>query len=523
MSDVVIKVENLTKEYRLGVINHGTLAKDLQAWWAHKRGKDDPNSPLTTNKGSLATDSVLRTPNTEKAPSQTLAPKGEGLKTSHQSSPRLRQAGTLRPTDSEHRKNNSKEKSVPSEARSVANNSINDLSVSSETRSVAKDSINDLSVSSETRSVAENEKIYALKDINFEVRQGEVLGIIGANGAGKSTLLKILSRVTTPTSGCVKIKGRIGSLLEVGTGFHPELTGRENIYLNGVILGMKRWEIDKKLDEIIDFSGVERFIDTPVKRYSSGMYVRLAFAVAAHLDPEILVVDEVLAVGDAEFQKKCLGKMGDISKKEGRTVLFVSHNMGAVRQLCDRGILIKKGEILSIGHINKVIDEYQSDLFKVNKSFILFDKPENNKGVYLSDIKLENEKGEQSNSFLAGDVWSCKLRIVFQKDISSFVAAIGILSIDNISIHTTYTEPENYSKGFYEFTFKQEYLLLAPGKYRLVAGLSKGSSSSIIQQINDACFIEVLPYSEKIKYALSLGGGKVLNKMTVDINNLKRF
>ncbi|NDE05100.1 MAG: ABC transporter ATP-binding protein, partial [Flavobacteriia bacterium] len=176
--------------------------------------------------------------------------------------------------------------------------------------------------------------VYSLQDINFEINQGDAVGIIGRNGAGKSTLLKILSRVTTPTTGKINIKGRVASLLEVGTGFHPELTGRENIYLNGAILGMRKREIDRKLDEIIDFSGVERYIDTPVKRYSSGMYVRLAFAVAAHLESEILIVDEVLAVGDAEFQKKCLGKMGEVSKGEGRTVLFVSHNMGAVSKLC---------------------------------------------------------------------------------------------------------------------------------------------------------------------------------------------
>ena len=260
MSDTVIKVENISKFYQLGLINHGTLAKDLQGWWAKIRGKEDPNSRISM----------------------------------------------------------------------VSNKNAN----------------------------ADTDFIYALKDVSFDVKQGEVLGIIGANGAGKSTLLKILSRVTSPTSGCIKIKGRIGSLLEVGTGFHPELTGRENIYLNGAILGMRKHEIDRKLDEIIDFSGVEKFIDTPVKRYSSGMYVRLAFAVAAHLDPEILVVDEVLAVGDADFQKKCLGKMDDVSKKEGRTVLFVSHNMAAVRQLCTRGILLRNGELVFGGGTEDCINEY---------------------------------------------------------------------------------------------------------------------------------------------------------------------
>lgn len=200
--------------------------------------------------------------------------------------------------------------------------------------------------------------VWALKDINFEVEQGDVLGIIGKNGAGKSTLLKILSKVTSPSTGSIKAKGRIASLLEVGTGFHPELTGRENIYMNGAIMGMSKAEISSKLDEIIDFSGCERYIDTPVKRYSSGMTVRLGFAIAAHLDPEILVVDEVLAVGDAEFQKKAIGKMQDVSKGEGRTVLFVSHNLGAVRTLCTKGIVLENGEIVYTGTADASVNDY---------------------------------------------------------------------------------------------------------------------------------------------------------------------
>ena len=202
------------------------------------------------------------------------------------------------------------------------------------------------------------EEFWALKDVSFQVKRGEVVGIIGRNGAGKSTLLKILSRITEPTTGRVRLKGRVASLLEVGTGFHPELTGRENIYLNGAVLGMMRQEIDRKFDEIVAFAEVEKFLDTPVKRYSSGMYVRLAFAVAAHLESEILIVDEVLAVGDAEFQKKCLGKMGEVSKGEGRTVLFVSHNMSAIRTLCNYGILMNKGQIHSLGSIENVISDY---------------------------------------------------------------------------------------------------------------------------------------------------------------------
>jgi lipopolysaccharide transport system ATP-binding protein len=207
-------------------------------------------------------------------------------------------------------------------------------------------------------SKGESDYVWSLRDINFEIEQGDAVGIIGRNGAGKSTLLKLLSKVTKPTTGSFKVNGRIASLLEVGTGFNPEMTGRENIYLNGAILGMRRYEITRKLDEIIAFSGVERYIDTPVKRYSSGMYVRLAFAVAAHLESEILIVDEVLAVGDAEFQKKCLGKMGDVSKSEGRTVLFVSHNMTAVETLCNKAIFLHQGRIGNTGTPNEMIKYY---------------------------------------------------------------------------------------------------------------------------------------------------------------------
>jgi lipopolysaccharide transport system ATP-binding protein len=209
---------------------------------------------------------------------------------------------------------------------------------------------------------AQSEAFWALKDVSFDVNQGEVVGIIGRNGAGKSTLLKILSRIVRPTSGEVIIRGRVGSLLEVGTGFHPELTGRENIFMNGAVLGMKRSEIVRKFDEIVAFAEVEKFLDTPVKFYSSGMYVRLAFAVAAHLEPEILIVDEVLAVGDAAFQKKCLGKMGDVAEKEGRTVLFVSHNMGAVEKLCENGIFLRQGQIMFTGNKSETITQYLSSV-----------------------------------------------------------------------------------------------------------------------------------------------------------------
>ncbi len=232
--------------------------------------------------------------------------------------------------------------------------------------------------------------VWALKNINFEVKQGEVLGIIGKNGAGKSTLLKILSRVTGPTVGDIKVKGRIASLLEVGTGFHPELSGRENIFLNGAILGMTKSEIRSKFDEIVDFSGVERYIDTPVKHYSSGMYVRLAFAVAAHLEPEILIVDEVLAVGDAEFQKKCLGKMKDVSG-QGRTVLFVSHNMAAVKNLCNRGILLDKGGIVCDGNIEEVMSKYSTNAEFVNSDLSGISKRLGVGEIKFSKINVRSE------------------------------------------------------------------------------------------------------------------------------------
>ncbi|MFD2288822.1 ATP-binding cassette domain-containing protein [Pedobacter petrophilus] len=229
--------------------------------------------------------------------------------------------------------------------------------------------------------------VWSLKDINFEIEQGDAVGIIGRNGAGKSTLLKILSKVTAPTTGKISGKGRIASLLEVGTGFHPELSGRENIFLNGAILGMRKKEIQRKLEEIVDFAGIERYLDTPVKRYSSGMYVRLAFAVAAHLESEILIVDEVLAVGDAEFQKKCLGKMGEVSKGEGRTVLFVSHNMTAVLNLCSKGVMLKNGKVSFFGNISSTIEAYHNE--SQTSSLII---PRKNKKVYITDFYLVNDQ-----------------------------------------------------------------------------------------------------------------------------------
>lgn len=255
-----------------------------------------------------------------------------------------------------------------------------------------------------------NEQVKILEDINFEINKGEAVGIIGKNGAGKSTLLKILSRITSPTTGRIKIYGRLASLLEVGTGFHPELTGRENIFLNGALLGMKKNEIMSKFDEIVEFSGIAKFIDTPVKRYSSGMYVRLAFAVAAHLESEILIVDEVLAVGDAEFQKKCLGKMQDITKGEGRTILFVSHNLAAVENFCEKSIFIEKGKLKMIGETNSIIQQYLTTVSSVG-------------GLKLSE--LTDRKGNQQLKFL--DYWFEQDGIYCETNLEAFVnLKIGI-------------------------------------------------------------------------------------------------
>jgi len=243
---------------------------------------------------------------------------------------------------------------------------------------------------------SESRFVWALKDINFKVEQGDVVGIVGKNGAGKSTLLKILSRVTSPTIGEIKIKGRIASLLEVGTGFHPEMTGRENIFMNGSIMGMTKTEIRSKFDEIVDFAGVAKYVDTPVKRYSSGMMVRLGFAIAAHLEPEILVVDEVLAVGDAEFQKKAIGKMQDVSKGEGRTVLFVSHNMAAVRSLCTRGVLLKNGTIDFLGNIPDTLNHYLNDNEEKQDNLIINNIKLKKSTIHINNIEINNSKESYS-------------------------------------------------------------------------------------------------------------------------------
>jgi len=300
-NDIILKAENISKQYRLGLVGTGTISHDLNRWWNKVIGKEDPY---------------------------------------------------LRVGD------------------------VNDRSVK-----------------------GSSDYVWALQDINFEVKQGEVLGIIGKNGAGKSTLLKILSKVTSPTTGEINTRGRIASLLEVGTGFHGEMTGRENIYLNGAILGMTKKEIISKIDDIIEFSGCERYIDTPVKRYSSGMTVRLAFAVAAFLEPEILVIDEVLAVGDAEFQKRAIGKMQNLSEEEGRTVLFVSHNMDTIMRLCTRAVLMKNGRIIENGNVDEIIDKYLNTEFGTSSSKKWDINNSNNKIVRIIEAKAHNSNFEVSKNF----------------------------------------------------------------------------------------------------------------------------
>ena len=313
----------------------------------------------------------------------------------------------------------------------------------------------------------ESDYVWAIKDVSFEVKKGEVLGIIGRNGAGKSTLLKLLSKVTQPTEGQIKIAGRIASLLEVGTGFHPEMTGRENIFQNGAILGMTKVEIKSKFDEIVDFSGVERYIDTPVKRYSSGMYVRLAFAVAAHLEPEILIVDEVLAVGDAEFQKKCIGKMKDVSVNDGRTVLFVSHNMGAVQDLCDSGMLMIKGMVETFGKVDYVLDEYIRQGIQTNNKYQSSDISE--KTIQILGAEIVNAYGEMANEFASGDVTFLRLYV---KNISSENnVRYNISLLDKmdrlISVDSNFVRP---NQGYTSYEIAIPSKSLTPNTYKI--GLS---------------------------------------------------
>lgn len=305
--------------------------------------------------------------------------------------------------------------------------------------------------------------VWALKDVNFEVKQGEVLGIIGKNGAGKSTLLKLLSKVTTPSVGEIKIKGRIASLLEVGTGFHPELTGRENIFLNGAILGMTKREIRAKFDEIVDFAGVERYVDTPVKRYSSGMYVRLAFAVAAHLESEILIVDEVLAVGDAEFQSKCLGKMGEVTRNEGRTVLFVSHNMGAVKNLCKKTMVMDKGTIMTLEDTQDAIESYLSTDQNVDR-YVFWDK-DNRPGDYtvkLNSIKVAGDEGDFQKSLTTDNDVNIEISYEILKEVKDLRVVVNLLGYEGDEIFS-----------ISDFKYQNNSRVRVPGHYKSVLTIPK--------------------------------------------------
>lgn len=280
----------------------------------------------------------------------------------------------------------------------------------------------------------ESNIVWSLKDINFEIKQGDLVGIVGRNGAGKSTLLKILSQITSPTTGSVKVNGRIASLLEVGTGFHPELSGKENIFLNGAILGMSKKEISKKFDEIVDFSGVERYLDTPVKRYSSGMYVRLAFAVAAHLESEILIVDEVLAVGDAEFQKKCLGKMESVSSTSGRTILFVSHNLQAVRQLCKNGVLLENGRLRNIGTVQDIVNDYTTFDRDVNGYECELKNDNFNANYRFDSIRILDENGVLAKEFLISKAYKVEFKyFVLQPSVKPKISFV-LSSVDGTTL-----------------------------------------------------------------------------------------
>ncbi len=312
--------------------------------------------------------------------------------------------------------------------------------------------------------------VWSLNNLSFDIEQGDAVGIIGRNGAGKSTLLKILSRVTSPTTGSIKIKGRIASLLEVGTGFHPELTGKENIYLNGAILGMRKAEIKRKFDEIVDFAGVERYIDTPVKRYSSGMYVRLAFAVAAHLESEILIVDEVLAVGDAEFQKKCLGKMGDVSKGEGRTVLFVSHNMASIKSICNSAILLNNGTIAENGIVTDVINKYlrgNNTGNSQNLSFIGSLTP----NIVFNKITVNNIAQSYLELF-PSDAVTVRVEGECISAIEKFRLSFSISGDDETRIFTIHDTdaPVKFETGKFSSEFTIPAYFLRPGEYYISVG-----------------------------------------------------
>jgi lipopolysaccharide transport system ATP-binding protein len=329
----------------------------------------------------------------------------------------------------------------------------------------------------------EKEVFWALKDICFEVERGDVVGVIGRNGAGKSTLLKILSRITEPTLGRLRIRGRVASLLEVGTGFHPELTGRENVFLNGAILGMTKMEIKRKFDEIVAFSEIEKFLDTPVKRYSSGMYVRLAFAVAAHLEPEVLIVDEVLAVGDAQFQKKCIGKMQDVAKQEGRTVLFVSHNMGSIVQLCSRGILLEKGSMVACDAIESVVKAYLSS--GGGSAVWVADKDPKDlrakKPLFFKRVELWDANGVPATELDVRQAFAVNMEYEVPHPLKPVELAVRVLTADGTPVLTSQlsdSDPqalEVSKQGVYRATVSFPEMFLMPGTYLMNVAAHAGA------------------------------------------------
>ncbi len=360
--------------------------------------------------------------------------------------------------------------------------------------------------------------IWALKDVSFEVKQGEAVGIIGKNGSGKSTLLKILSRITSPTEGSVEIHGRAGALLEVGTGFHPELTGRENIYLNGAVLGMKKAEVERKLGDIVDFAEIGKFLDTPVKHYSSGMYLRLAFAVAAHLEPDILIVDEVLAVGDAQFQKKCLGKMGNVAN-EGRTVLFVSHNMAAVRSLCSHAVLLENGRITMVGPTESVVTKYLSEsASKISPVVPLPSGSPNAPGVGLCLRFLARDRTPQAQ-FRIGEPWRIVLDFEASASIEHAIAAVGLVSFGSVPIITYWSKPRDLRQGLYSVEFECD-LPLASGDLEFAVGLSSHERTVYFAQgVGRVTISDVAQREQPIR---ATGAGLLSSFCRPEITPLKR-
>lgn len=381
----------------------------------------------------------------------------------------------------------------------------------------------------------DSDYVWALRDINFEVKEGEVLGIIGRNGAGKSTLLKILSQITAPTTGDIRIRGRVASLLEVGTGFHPELTGRENIFLNGAILGMTKTEIRRKFDEIVDFAEVERYIDTPVKRYSSGMYVRLAFGVAAHLEPEILIVDEVLAVGDAEFQKKCLGKMSQIAS-EGRTILFVSHNMAAVKNLCTRGIVFQNGQMLYDGYIDKAVDTYINKTFANSKAEVVWQDTEKAPGdgnVRIVGVRVLDKRGTVCENLFINEDFYVEIDFLNKKEGAYLTpnfqlftsSGIGVFSSANwasASANQDAYANVAYKKGLFRSRMKVPANFLNEGSY-LVNALILQDVSVIRAYANEIISFQIIDSGEMKKEYLGEWLGIVRPKLEWHTSTLKHM